>query len=731
MEPDKLLAGDTLHSNEPEAQFMIDSAVADTDDPDMASLTFRVVVLGTVFTCALAFTNAYYWFRSNPITLGIPVVQLLSLPLGWGLAQVLPRRQLRTFGMRWTMNPGAFTIKEHVLISVFANASTSTVYALELIVVRRFWIGTPLTFGAGVLLSLTSQLIGYSFSGVFHRILVEPSAMVWPSTLVDVSLFRTLQAMVADKEATSNHEMATGNHETATDNHAVATDKQSQARGMRLRLRLFWAVLAGSFAWYFVPGWFFPTLTMLPLLCFAAPRNVVANQLGDGYSGLGMLAVTLDWSTISSSYTGSPLATPWFAACNLFAGFALLMWVATPIAYYTNAWDARALPIYTSDLFAANGSVYNVEAVLRDGRLDPAAYAEHGPVRMSTQFLIMYGLCFAGITCLLSHVALNHGADLWRTLRAAVAEMRGGGGVAGDSAGNYAGVQHGGAYARVPMWWYAALFVATLATGLGACQGFGLLPWWGFLLAIAVAALLTVPVGLIEAVSNFQYGLGVVTELIAAFIWPGEPTFNASFKMFGYITMRQTLQLTRDQKLGRYMRIPPRDLFAAQVAGTVVAALVQLGVAAWLLRSVPGICTDAGAPFTCRKARLFYATTTIWGVLGPQRQFAGRYAALYWLFAAGAVLPLPVWLLRRRFPRSAWRLVNLPVALTLVGYFPNMPTHNAPVFTLCCFAFNHVLLRRRPAWWRRYNFVLTAALDAGLAVSGIVGYFALQHVRVD
>ncbi|KAJ2481950.1 hypothetical protein IWW56_001443, partial [Coemansia sp. RSA 2131] len=191
MEPDKLLAGDTLHSNEPEMQFMIDSAVPASDDPDMPSLTFRVVVLGTVFTCALAFTNAYYWFRSNPIALGIPVVQLLSLPAGWALAQVLPRRQFQTFGKQWTMNPGAFSIKEHVLISVFANASTSTVYALELIVVRKFWIGTPLAFGAGVLMSLTSQLIGYSFSGMFHRILVEPSAMVWPSTLVDVSLFRT------------------------------------------------------------------------------------------------------------------------------------------------------------------------------------------------------------------------------------------------------------------------------------------------------------------------------------------------------------------------------------------------------------------------------------------------------------------------------------------------------------------------------------------------------------
>ncbi|KAJ2674251.1 hypothetical protein IWW42_001751 [Coemansia sp. RSA 1085] len=685
----KLLAGDTLQADRSEAQLMVDSAVPDdVDDPDMPSLTFRVLVLGIVFTCGLAFTNAYYWFRDNPIALGIPVVQLLSLPAGWLLAKFLPTHKFRFCGISWTMNPGPFTIKEHVLISVFANASTSTVYALEIVVVRRFWIGAPLSFGAGVLLSLTSQLLGYSFCGLFHRFLVEPSTMVWPSTLVDVSLFRTLQAAIKPMQQQNTN-------------------------------RIFWLVMLASFAWYFVPGWIFPTLTMLPILCFAAPNNIIANQLGDGYNGLGMLAVSLDWSTISSSYTGSPLATPWFAACNLFGGFAIMMWIITPIAYYSNAWDARSLPIYTSDLFTTNGSIYDVEMVLQNGRLDPAAYEAYGPMRMSVQFLIMYGLCFMGITCLISHVVLFHGTDLWRTACSVYQDVRHG--IRGPAEG---------AYNQVPIYWYGVLFVGTLAMGLAGCQGYDLLPWYGFLLAIAIAVLLTLPVGLIEAVSNFQYGLGVITELIAGYIWPGEPTYNSSFKMFGYITMRQTLLLTRDQKLGRYMRLPPRNLFICQIAGTVVAALVQLGVAFWLMDSVPDICTPEGAPFTCRKGRLFYATMTIWGVLGPQRQFGGKYSALYWMFLAGLALPVPVWLLRRRFPRSFWRHINLPVAMTLVGYFPNMPTHNVAMFTLFCFIFNFVLLRYRHAWWHQYNFVLTAALDTGLAISGIIGYFALQSVNI-
>ncbi|KAJ2398419.1 hypothetical protein GGI23_003216 [Coemansia sp. RSA 2559] len=694
-------ASSDWHIDHDDLQAMVASAVkdrsgdADDDGREEAGLTFRVVVLGTLFSSALAFVNMYYWFRSNPISVGIAAVQLLSLPAGWVLSRVLPAREFKTFGKRWTMNAGRFSIKEHVLISVFANASTGTAYALDIVVVRRMWIGPPLGFGASVLAALTSQLVGYSFSGLFHRFLVEPDAMVWPSTLASVMLFRAL--------------------------HSTVAGAASRVQGARLRV--FWAAFAASFAWYFVPGWAFPTLTMLPMLCFVAPGNIYANQLGDGYNGLGMLALTLDWSTISNTYTGSPLATPWFAACNMLAGFVLVMWVAAPIGYYANAWDAQTLPIYTNELFAADGSVYNVSRVLANGQLDADAYAEYGPMRMSFQFMLMYGVCFAGITSLVSHVALHHGADIYNIVRQIRRDR-----ISGDQRRNGRREQQPG----VPAWWYAAVFAATLAMGVAGCCVFDLLPWYGFLLAIGMACVLTLPVGLVEAVSNFQYALGVVAELAAGLLWPGRPTYNASFKMFAYITMRQALLLTRDQKLGRHLGVAPRQLFVCQVLGTLVAVFVQLGTAFWLMRSVAAICTAAAFPFTCRQAQLFYSTMVVWGVFGPQRQFAGRYAVLYWMFLVGVFLPLPFWLLKRRFPRSAWRLVSVPVALTYVGYMPNAPTHDFVMFAAVCFVFNYVLLKRRGAWWRRHNFTLAAALDAGLAVSGIVGYFALQTtVRLD
>ncbi|KAJ2856915.1 hypothetical protein J3B02_001335 [Coemansia erecta] len=709
---------------------MVSSAVSQVDDIELPSLTFRVLLLGTIFSCVLAFINIYYWFRSNAITLGISVVQLLSLPLGWLLSKTLPKRVFSLFGMRWSMNPSPFSVKEHVLISIFANASTGTAYALDIVVARKFWIGPPLSYGASLLLALTSQLIGYSFSGLFHRLLVVPDAMVWPSTLVNVTLFQTLQSTLPkthhySKQGPLNKDKDVSDAESTT-NDSQKNDEQKKKRWSSSRLKLFWIAFSLSFAWYFVPGWVFPTLTMLPILCFIAPNNIYANQLGDGYHGLGMLALTLDWSTISNVYTGSPLATPWFAACNLFVGFVLVMWIIAPIAYYSNAWDEMTLPIYTNTLFTAEGTEYNVSRVLGDGRLDLQAYAEYGPMRMSLQFLLMYGFCFMGITCLLTHVVLHHGPSLWKT----ISHIRKYNADTVNGRTSNSTESDPSLHLQVPASWYLAIFVATIAMGIVSCQVFDLLPWYGFILAIALAALLTLPVGLVEAVSNFQYALGVITELIAGYIWPGQPTFNASFKMFGYITMKQALMLTRDQKLGRYMKIPPKHVLICQILGTVIAVFVQLSTAFWLMNTVENICTDKGFPFTCRQGRLFYSTMVIWGVIGPQRQFAGKYSVLYWMFLVGIFLPIPFWILKKRYPRSSiWRHVNVPVALTYIGYMPNAPTHNFVMFTAFCFVFNYLLLKYRSGWWQKYNFVLTAALDSGLAISGIVGYFALQNVK--
>lgn len=61
---------------------------------------------------------------------------------------------------------------------------------------------------------------------------------------------------------------------------------------------------------------------------------------------------------------------------------------------------------------------------------------------------------------------------------------------------------------------------------------------------------------MIQAITNNQIGLNVITELVIGYALPGKPIAMMMFKTWGYITMSQALTFTSDFKMGHYMKIP-------------------------------------------------------------------------------------------------------------------------------------------------------------------------------
>jgi hypothetical protein len=49
------------------------------------------------------------------------------------------------------------------------------------------------------------------------------------------------------------------------------------------------------------------------------------------------------------------------------------------------------------------------------------------------------------------------------------------------------------------------------------------LNWWSFLLAVAISFGFSLPIGIIQAVTNNQIGLNVLTEFVYGYIQPGRP----------------------------------------------------------------------------------------------------------------------------------------------------------------------------------------------------------------
>lgn len=116
------------------------------------------------------------------------------------------------------------------------------------------------------------------------------------------------------------------------------------------------------------------------------------------------------------------------------------------------------------------------------------------------------------------------------------------------------------------------------------------------------------------------------------------------------------------------------------------------------------------------------------GLIGPARQFSiGKLynPVLYWLLV-GAVLPVPFWFLSRRYPNSWLKYVNIPVLLTGAEFLPPATGINFTSWIAFAAVFQYWMRRNRFRWWSKFSFVLSAGLDSGTVLSGLVMFFALQ-----
>jgi hypothetical protein len=129
------------------------------DDPATPVLTFRMWMLGTASCAGLSFLNAFFGYRKEPLTITAVSAQIAVLPLGRLMAAALPEGAFFR-GRPWafTLNPGPFNMKEHVLITIFANAGAGAVFGMNLVTSVRVFYGQHMSFFVALLLILTSQV---------------------------------------------------------------------------------------------------------------------------------------------------------------------------------------------------------------------------------------------------------------------------------------------------------------------------------------------------------------------------------------------------------------------------------------------------------------------------------------------------------------------------------------------------------------------------------------------
>ncbi|KAF2745199.1 OPT-domain-containing protein [Sporormia fimetaria CBS 119925] len=748
------------------------ASVAATDDITLSINTPRMWTLSLLFAILGSSTNLFFSLRYPSVSITPIIALLLVHPLGLLWDQILKRAddpeetfvngslehdgEPSTFQRRGPSNlmrgshtssargpwkrrlrlwlaQGRWNEKEHCCVYISSNVSFGFAFATDVIVEQTKFYHQDLGVIYQVLLTLSTQILGYALAGLTRQYLVRPSGMIWPATLVSTAMFSALHK-----------------------------DQNKPADGWTIsRSKFFSYVFAGSFAFYFLPGFLIPALSNFSVITWFAPNNVVIANLFGTSSGLGLFPVTFDWAQIA--YIGSPLVTPFWAALNIIGGLVVVMWIIAPIMYYSNVMYSAYMPILSSAVFDNKGKPYDVTKILTENFLfDEDAYKNYSRVFLPITYVLSYALQFAALTALISHTALWHGKDIWRQWRHSYAEIKRAKGAeyealptndsshsspsasrifrASSSSDREPDLEHlltsedvhnrlMRRYDDVPISWYLLTGLSMTAIGIFVVEYYPIhLPWYGLLLALSIGAILFIPIGIVMAITNQQSSLYLICQLICGVAFPGRPVANMVFTTYGYITSTQGLKFSSDLKLGHYMKIPPRILFNLQLSATVISSLTQIGVLNWMLHFIPGICTpNAVDRFTCPIARVHFNGSILWGVVGPARFFGpgALYRPLVWAFLVGFLAPIALWLLARNNRRSPLRKVNLAVVFGSLSWIPPATGLNFSVWGIVCWLFNWRIRNSKTAWWEKYNMTLSAALDSGVAVGLVVIFFGI------
>ncbi|KAG5950204.1 hypothetical protein E4U58_001747, partial [Claviceps cyperi] len=463
--------------------------------------------------------------------------------------------------------------------------------------------------------------------------------------------------------------------------------------------------------WEWFPLVIAPFLSYFMWPTWIAPSNVVVNQIFGGNTGFGLMPISFDWATVTA-FLSSPLQTPAFAIVNVLIGVCVMAIGSAGLAFAGPEYY-RYLPISANQNFDRFAQPYNTSSILtKDFTINETAYQEYSPIILGPTFSLSYGMGFAGLMSTVMHIALFYGSDVWN--RAKNSKY--------DEDDVHMKLMR--KYKEAPEWWFMVIFAVSFAFGMIACQVWDThLPWWAYIVCILIGTVLFIPIGMVQAITNQQTGLNIITEMIVGYMMPGRPVAMMLFKSYGYMLSYNGLNYISDMKVGHYMKIPPRSMFAAQAFAVIWLSFVQIATYNFLIGNIKEICTPHQSQgLTCPNARTFYNASVIWGVIGPKRVFGvgGMYSWTNWFWFIGFILPVIQYLIARRYPKTVLRYLITPALFGAAGMIPPATLYFLFQWVIVGLVFNLVIRRMFFGWWSRYTYALSGALDIGTALCTVL-----------
>ena len=273
---------------------------------------------------------------------------------------------------------------------------------------------------------------------------------------------------------------------------------------------------------------------------------------------------------------------------------------------------------------------------------------------------------------------------------------------------------------------YLVLFSCCFVTILVIlCKGILYIPVWTYFVALAIGAVTIIPFGWLYAVSNYQLPIGTFNELVYGAmidnIKSGSHRNPVGASVYGAIAgdvWYRAQYMLQDQKIGHYMHVPQRAIFASQIWGMLIGIPVNYGAMRWILNTkrdyINGNIDDPAKIWTGQTLANSLTLGTQYVLIGPSRLFKMQiFKPLPYGFLAGATLPILMFALHKTFPRARFDLWNTTIFFSGASiFYGNISTGYFSRF-IGGFVVMFWAYRYRYELWSRYNYILAAAFDTG------------------
>lgn len=674
------------------------------DDPSIPCETLRVYIIGIIWVSLGTIIGQFFSERQPGISLGSAVVQLFVYPCGKFLEYILPAKTFKIWRWKINLNPGPWTHKEQMLATLCYSVSGGSVYATSFINLQkldRFYANPHFKIGAQFLIVLSSNFLGFGFAGIFRKYVVYPTSAIFPNLLPTLAINRAL----------------------------VQPEKKEKINGWKISsYSFFLIVFAASFLYFWVPNYLFSALSTFNWISWAAPNNFNVAAITGSQSGLGLNPITtFDWNIISFN---TPLAIPFFSNVNTYIGAFISFFCIIGLWWSNYKWTAY-LPINSNLVFTNTGDFYSVTSVLNDqNKLDQEKYEKIGPPFYSAANMVVYGTFFAIYPLNFFYVVLTE----WKKLKFATISL-----VKSfrfkKRASSYDGFDDPFStsmkvYPEVPEWWFFIILLICIVFSIITVEVYELdTPVWTIFFALALNFVFLLPFVVVYAATGTTMSINVLLEMIIGYALPGNGTALNYVKTLGTNIDSQAENYITNQKQAHYWRIAPRALFRIQMVSCVLNSLIAVGIINLAYSTIDDYCAPRqDQKFTCPGTNTFYSASVIWGVIGPKRVFSGLYPIFQWCFLIGFLLAFPCWILKKYYGHTVIGKYFHPIVLTngMMNYAPYNLSYLTPGMYMS-FAFMYYLKKKKLAWWKKYNFLLSGGLDGGIAFSSIIIFFAVQY----